>query len=387
MPPPTALVLTTLDTKAAEAAFLQERLQEHGVTVTLVDTSLDTDGTVLGGPEKLRAMDETVARATALTTEALAQAQVVIGIGGGTGGEIALNIMRALPITFPKVLVTTLPFDPRAAAADTSLILVPTLADICGLNPTLREILENVAALTAGLCASRRSAGACLRAPTYGITALGATDTAVQSLVAALQARGEESTVFHSNGYGGGGFARFARLGAFHTIIDMTPHELTRLHVAGAHVPMPDRFSAGAHLPRIVLPGGLNFIGFGEASLLPEVYRARPHYAHSGFFTHVKLAPDEMARVADALVTSLNALTGPVALIVPMGGFSHQDAPGGAIEDRELREIFLDRARDGLRPGIPVLSVEAHITSPNVTDAILEACDRHRSTAAAEQKD
>ena len=40
---------------------------------------------------------------------------VTIGIGGGTGGEVILQVLRALPVTFPKLLVTTLPFDPRGA--------------------------------------------------------------------------------------------------------------------------------------------------------------------------------------------------------------------------------------------------------------------------------
>ena len=66
----------------------------------------------------------------------------IVGMGGGTGGEVILQVLRALPVTFRKVLVTTLPFDPRGAVADNSIVLVPTLANICGLNATLREVLE-----------------------------------------------------------------------------------------------------------------------------------------------------------------------------------------------------------------------------------------------------
>ena len=305
------LLLATLDTKAEEAEFLSRQLSGHGVASRTIDLSLEADGAILGGSEKLKAMEVAAARALKAVTDTLdSGARVVLGLGGGTGGEVALRIMRALPVTFPKVLVTTLPFDPRIAVADSSIILVPTLVDICGLNATLREVLENTAALTAGLCSTRREAGACVASPSIGITALGATETAVTSLVSALAERGHESTVFHSNGYGGAAFARFAERGALHAIVDLTPHELTRIHVAGSHVPMPNRFSAGADLPRIVLPGGLNFIGLGEESLLPERYLDRPRYAHSSFFTHVKLLEEEMLVVADALAESLNAATG-----------------------------------------------------------------------------
>ena len=370
------LLLATLDTKAEEAGFLSQQLSGHGVASRAIDLSFGADGAILGGSEKLKAMEAAAARALEAVTEALAgDARVVLGLGGGTGGEVALRVMRALPVTFPKVLVTTLPFAPRIAVADSSVILVPTLVDICGLNATLREVLENTAALTAGLCRTRREADACVASPSVGITALGATETAVTSLVSALADRGQESTVFHSNGYGGAAFAQFAERGALHTIVDLTPHELTRIHIAGSHVPMPNRFSAGADLPRIVLPGGLNFIGLGEESLLPERYLDRPRYAHSSFFTHVKLLEEEMLVVADALAESLNATTGPAALIVPMGGFSHQDRVGGLIEDSALRQVFLDRFMESLSRDIVVTALDAHILAPETTRAIIDTLD------------
>ncbi|MEL7163918.1 MAG: Tm-1-like ATP-binding domain-containing protein [Pseudomonadota bacterium] len=367
------LLLVTLQTKAEETAYLTDRLAFHGVDAQVIDLSLNAT-TVLGGAEKLQAMDTAVARATSAVAGAMCDdINAVLAIGGGTGGEIALRVLRALPITYPKVLLSTLPFDPRIAAADSSIVIVPTLADICGLNATLRELLENAAALTAGLCATRRTSGACVDDTSVGITALGATEGAVASLISALRAQGEETTVFHSNGYGGAAFTRFIQRGAFHALVDLAPHEMTRLHVAGVHVDMPDRFSAGGDLPRVVLPGALNFIGLGEQASLPDRYKSRPQYAHSGFFTHVKLSAPEMARVARELATSLNAHTGPVHVIVPMGGFSHQDRPGGAIEDPELRHVFRDTMQEHLSPDIRITVTQDHICDPAITTAIIDA--------------
>ena len=374
------LLLTALETKAEEAGYLSRRLSGYGIASRTVDLSLGAGGTVLGGPEKLRAMEAAAARAREAAVEALdGGMRVIMGLGGGTCGEVALRVMRDLPAAFPKVLVTTMPFDPRVFVADSSVILVPTLVDICGLNAALREVLENTAALTAGLCGMRRVPDTRVidpaADPSIGITALGATEVAVTSLVSALAVGGRESTVFHSNGYGGAAFARFAQSGALSAIIDLTPHELTRIHLAGTHVPMPGRFSAGAELPRIVLPGGLNFIGLGEESSIPEKYLDRPRYAHSGLFTHVKLVEEEMTLVADALIESLNAATGPAALIVPMEGFSHQDRVGGPIEDPVLRQVFLDRATDSLRGDIALTAVDAHISAPETTRAIIDTLD------------
>ncbi|MEL6885388.1 MAG: Tm-1-like ATP-binding domain-containing protein [Pseudomonadota bacterium] len=376
------LLLATLATKQQETDYLMSRLHDHGVDVAVLDVSLHTRGKVLNGPEKQAAMQDAIARVWDQAAAAVdIGANAIVGIGGGTGGEIILSVLRALPITFPKVLVTTLPFDPRAALADNSIVLVPTLVDICGLNATLREVLENTAALTAGLCSTRRKGDACVENPSVGITALGATEGAIALLVQGLRSRGQEATVFHANGYGGAAFSRFATRGAFHSLIDLTPHELTRITIAGAHVPMPDRFTAAADRPRIVLPGGLNFIGLGAAVTLSQRFLSRPHYAHSASFTHVKLTPDEMEQVARALAGHLNALTAPCDVIIPMGGFSHQDRPGGAIEDAALRAVFRDTLMSAIGPGVHITEMPDHISGPAVTDAILATFDRQQKEA------
>tara|TARA_B100000497_G_scaffold127937_1_gene171880 strand:+ start:8122 stop:9258 length:1137 start_codon:yes stop_codon:yes gene_type:complete len=365
-------VLVTMETKAEEAGFLLDKLTATGVTAKVVDISLNTGGEVLDGADKCIAMSQAALNATKEVNIARKNgAEVVVGIGGGTGGEIILQIMRELPVTFPKVLCTTLPFDPRFAVADNSIILVPTLADISGLNGILREALENTALMSAGLCNKARKGELIDIAPSVGITALGATDAAIRPLIKALRKRGRESTVFHSNGFGGAAFTRFARRGAFNAIIDLTPHELTRIHLAGTHVAMPDRFSAGGELPRIVLPGATNFIGLGQKSLVQTRYLERPHYKHSALFTHVKVTPDEMELINIKLAKELNALAGPCAMIIPMGGFSHHDKPGGVIEDPDLRAICAETLEAELNANVPVIRLDAHLFAPEVTEKII----------------
>lgn len=370
------LVLSTLNTKREETDYFLSHLAQHGVHGEVIDLTLDTGGKILDGEGKLAAMEAAVLRAEASVEAELSdRVHAVVGIGGGTGGELALRVLGSLPITFPKVLVTTLPFDPRYVAADSSIVLVPTLADICGLNATLREVLENAAALTAGLCQTRRLPGVCLEEKSIGITALGATDKAVSPLVETLQARGEECTVFHANGFGGAAFARFADRGAFKAIVDLTPHELTRQHVGGIYVERDNRYTAGGDLPRVVLPGAMNFIGLGEKSVVDPNLLKRPHYVHTGYFTHIQLSEAEMWSVANELCKVLGRNSGPTTLIVPMGGFSHQDRPGGAIESLALREIFLETVRSRMPDHINIEVLDAHISDPSVTSSILKALD------------
>jgi uncharacterized protein (UPF0261 family) len=179
-------------------------------------------------------------------------------------------------------------------------------------------------------------------------------------------------TIFHANGYGGAALVRFVREGEAAGVIDLNVHELGRMRLAGVSVPMPDRFTVAGGLPRIVLPGALNFLGLGAIDTLSPDQRTRPHYRHTGHFTHVQLTEPEMAAQAAALAEALNMATGPTHVLVPMGGFSHEDRPGGAIEAPRLREIAAEVLAT-LARAFTVERLPSHINTPETGTAAVTA--------------
>ena len=369
----TVVVLATLDSKEEEARFLVEALRARGCEARVCDLSLGNLGADWTSAGKLDGMDRAAARATAELADCAAWgARAMLAVGGGTGGQVAVKVLQAMPLAMPRVLVSTFPFDPRYAVADTPIVLVPTIADLSGINATTRAALHRAAGIAAQM-AEEGEALALAGAPSVAVTALGITARGVEALRAQLVMHGRAVTVFHANGFGGAALARWAAAGAFTGLIDYTPHELTRLHVAGVHVAMPTRFTAAGHLPRVVLPGGANVIGLGEAHLMPDAYRARRQYAHSPLFTHVKATPEEAARCARLLGHALAQGTGPLRVLIPMGGFSSEDRPGGAIEDPELRAAFADALRAALPPHVPVADLPGHINDSATAEAAAEA--------------
>ncbi|MEM1273730.1 MAG: Tm-1-like ATP-binding domain-containing protein [Pseudomonadota bacterium] len=357
---PRVFLIGTFETKSAELGYLSEALARSGLDVTPVDVSLASGGVRLTGADKIARMEARAQSAAEKMARNTPDHAVAVGVGGGTGGEIVLAALKGLPATYPKILVTTMAFDPRAALADSAITLVPTLCDIEGLNPMLRQVFENTAAMAAGLVEARTAPA--LGRGSVAMTTLGATGPAALETVKALATYGLEATVFHANGYGGAAFARFVEEGRADAVIDLNVHELGRVRLAGAHVPIPTRFTAAGALPCVVLPGALNFIGLGAIDTVPQAYLSRPHYRHSGYFTHVKLTEAEMSDQAAALAALLNARDTPADVLIPMGGFSHEDRPGGAIEDPVLREIAAD-ILEGHARRYRVERLDAHINS------------------------
>ncbi len=382
------LLLATYDTKGEEAAYLMGALQAGGVPAERCDISLHSDGAVWDPKAKLAGMEAAASRAIEQIAYAPQQGRrMVCAIGGGTGGQIALQVLRSLPIEMPKVMVSTLPFDPRYALADNAIVLVPTMADLTGLNATTRQALDRAAAIVGGLYHATLPEGRVAVRPSIGVTALGITAPGIDALHKRLQRAGHEVTVFHANGFGGAAFARWCAAGAFRAVIDYTPHELTRLNIAGAHVQMPERFTVYGGLPRVILPGGANVIAMGEARLMPDVYLARPHYSHSPLFTHVQCTEEEMARMAGILADELLKGSGPAEVLLPMAGFSTEDREGCAIPGPAQREAFAEVMEDRLRGAMPVRRLPWHVNDRETAAAAADALRALIARAKAPKED
>src|SRR5690606_8133671 len=164
----TIAVVGCLDTKGDELEFLARTIESLGARAWLVDTG------VLGeASARARTSAAEVARAAGTTLEALRQAndrgaavaamadgaaevvrelfgreeiQGIVGAGGSANTTIAAKAMRALPVGFPKVLVSTLASGDVSPWIDTKdIALIYSVVDIAGINRISARILTNAA--------------------------------------------------------------------------------------------------------------------------------------------------------------------------------------------------------------------------------------------------
>ncbi len=106
---------------------------------------------------------------------------------------------------------------------------------------------------------------------------------------------------------------------------------------------------------------------------MPEALRDRPAYYHNPEFTLVRLNCEEMAQVGATMARKLNAARGPVLVLVPLGGLSIPNVPGGIFYDPPADAAFRAALRAGLRPDIPLREIDAHINDPSFAQAVAEA--------------
>ena len=85
---------------------------------------------------------------------------------------------------------------------------------------------------------------------------------------------------------------------------------------------------------------------------------------HNPFNANVKVSRMEMAEVGRVMAERLNGAKGPVAVLVPVRGWSVYGAKGGPLHDEGGYTAFLRTFKRHIRDGILCEEVDAHINEP-----------------------
>lgn len=399
-PKGTIAVMATLDTKALEAASVRDFLRACGWDALLIDigplgpaavpadiscrevarrAGCDLEALLKEGRRDF--LMENLGRGAAAILGALVEEgriQGAMGFGGNQGTAVSAAAMQALPLGFPKLIVSTVASgNIRPYVREKDIAMVFSVGDFLGgANPVTTAVLRNAAAALMGM-AERAGAAALARAEkAVAVTALGNTERAASLAVRLLQKEGYQAVAFHASGAGGSAMEGLIREGVFQGVFDLTPHELAEEVVgAGAYQPVKAGrlTAAGAKaVPQVVSLGGMEYLCFGPPESIPPRLRKRRTYMHNPLNANVKLSRAEMSAAGEVMAERLNAALGPVAVFVPQRGWSVYGAPGGPLYDRAGNEALLASLKRRLKPEIPVVEMDAHINDPAFVEACLE---------------
>ncbi len=394
----TVVLIGTLDTKGPEIAYLRDRLQELGLSTTVIDSGIlgepldiipdipHEQSAVCAG-SSLDAMRSAGSRgkAVALMRESLrklildlyqkGELDAAVCMGGAEGAVMGAAAMMVLPVGVPKVLVSPIAsghhyFAPLVGTRD--MMIVHSVVDILGLNTIACSVFDNVAAALYGMIAHGRG----LKAPkgrNVAITMLGNTTTAVMAVKDRLHASGYEPVIFHSNGVGGPAMEELAEQGQFVGVIDYTTNEVYDPLVGGIHDGGPNRLEVIGRLglPQVVVPGCIDF-SVWNAGTVPERLRDRPMYDHNPEYVLVRASTDEMEELGKIFARKLNPSQGPVTIAVPSKGLSIPNVPDGVFWNPDADKKFFYALRKYVQGEIPVKLYDYHVNDPRFGEEVAD---------------
>jgi uncharacterized protein (UPF0261 family) len=158
-------------------------------------------------------------------------------------------------------------------------------------------------------------------------------------------------------------------------VLDITTTEWADELVGGVLGAGPTRLDAAAKTgtPAIVTPGCLDMVNFGAPGTVPAKFAGRRFYHHNPQVTLMRTTPEECAELGRILAEKVNAYRGPVTVLLPLKAISIISAEGGSFHWPEADAALFGAIKKHLRPGIPLIEVDAAINAPVFADACANA--------------
>lgn len=379
-----------LDTKGREYEYLRGIIARSGGEALLIDIGVLGEATVTADVSReavaaasgatLAELRDRADRGESMQAMARGAAEVVrerlasgalhglLAVGGSNAAYVLAAVSEAVPIGFPKLLVSTIAAgNTTAYIRDTDLTLMYPVVDINGLNRLTKPILANAGRAIVGM-ASAPPETSDDDLPLVGISMFGVTTDCGSAISQGLEARGIESLTFHATGAGGRSMEALIRSGYLRAVADVTTTELADNLVGGVCDAGPDRLTAAAQsgVPQVVSVGALDMVNFWARDTVPAEFAGRRFFEHNPTVTLMRTSVAECEELGRRLAAKLNASSGPVAVIFPLQGLSQLSVPGAPFHDPEADAALLAGLKSTLRDDIPIHELDTHINDPAV---------------------
>lgn len=394
-------LIGTLDTKGAECAWLAEQLDKYGVQALFVDVgsfsasplaNVSSDDVIAAADSDAAALRERRDRGEMMQVMSVGVARIVrdlavsgrihglLALGGSGGSSVAAAAMQALPVGFPKLLVSTMASgDVKPYVGEVDATLMYSVVDVAGINSVSSQVFANAAAAIAGMARAYEDRLAAVPAehkPVVAVTMFGVTTPAADEARDTLTDLGYEVLVFHATGAGGRAMEKLAESGLLAGVCDLTTTELADDLVGGVLSAGPRRLEMAGRvgLPQAVSLGALDMVNFGPADTVPPEFAGRNLFVHNPTVTLMRTTPEEMAELGRRIATKLAAATGPTELFIPLRGVSAIDVEGAPFRDAEADATLFAELRAGLvGSGVVVHELDQAINDPGFGAAMARA--------------
>lgn len=394
-------LIGTLDTKGAEYAWLAEQLDKHGVQTLFVDVgsfsasplaNISSDDVIAAADSDAAALRERRDRGEMMQVMSIGAARIVrdlavsgrihglLALGGSGGSSVAAAAMQALPVGFPKLLVSTMASgDVKPYVGEVDATLMYSVVDVAGINSVSSQVFANAVAAIAGMARAYEDRLAAVPAghkPVVAVTMFGVTTPAADEARDTLTDLGYEVLVFHATGAGGRAMEKLAESGLLAGVCDLTTTELADDLVGGVLSAGPRRLEMAGRvgLPQAVSLGALDMVNFGPADTVPPEFAGRNLFVHNPTVTLMRTTPEEMAELGRRIATKLAAATGPTELFIPLRGVSAIDVEGAPFRDAEADATLFAELRAGLAgSGVVVHELDQAINDPGFGAAMARA--------------
>jgi uncharacterized protein (UPF0261 family) len=162
--------------------------------------------------------------------------------------------------------------------------------------------------------------------------------------------------------------------GLIAAVIDVTTTEIADEIAGGVLSAGPERMDVFARLrvPYVGSCGALDMVNFWAMDTVPAHYKGRRLHSHNPNVTLMRTAPEENVKIGRFIAAKLNRMNGPVRFLIPEGGVSGLDQPGGPFWDPAADKALFDAISADFisSPQKKLIRLPQHINDPAFAAAL-----------------
>ena len=396
------VIVSTLDTKGSEAAFLKTLIQERGHRVILLD--INTGGIASLPPdisakevadaagwdiEEIRKMKDTNKASSIIIEGAIKKIRSlfekgdldgIISFGGASNTAIATTIMKSLPFGIPKVMLSSTAAMPAYAGGyfgTKDIAMIHSVVDIAGLNPLVEIVLKRAAGAICGMV-EMGEGHQFLTRPSQekdliALTEFKFCEECCSHIRRLLKEKGFEVIPFHAQGTGDKAMEELIGDGFFQGVMDIVPAGVGEELLGGNRTAGPNRLEAAGKIgiPQIITPCGFDMLSCGplergdrgDPLWVSKNIKNRKLFIPDAFRVQARTHPQELREIAREVARKLNRAKGPIAILIPLKGWSSLDREGMPLYDPAGDRAFLDELKIHIDPKIPIIELNLHLNT------------------------
>ncbi len=398
----TIVLVSTLDTKGSEAAFLKKLIEERGHRVILIDTN--TGGEPCIPPDisaaevakaagrdiaEVRRMKDTGKVSSIMIEGAVQEVKIllvkkeldgIISFGGASNTAIATAIMKSLPFGIPKVMLSSTAAMPAYAGGyfgTKDIAMIHSVVDIAGSNPLVKDILKRAAGAICGMVEMGRGSQSLTRpSQKKGLIALTEfkfSEECCAHVRHLLEENGFEVIPFHAQGTGDRAMEELIGDGLFQGVMDIVPAGVGEELLGGNRAAGPNRLESAGRLgiPQIITPCGFDMLSCGplergdrgDPLWVSKDIKNRKLFIPDAFRVQARTNSQELREIAREVARKLNRSKGPVAILIPLKGWSSLDQEGMPLYDPEADQTFTHELKEHINSKIPIIELDLHLNT------------------------
>ena len=398
----TIAIVSTLDTKGSEAAFLKTLIQERGHRVILLDINTGGDASLLpdisarevaqaAGEdiEEIKRMKDTKRTAAIMVEGAIKKVKSllekgyldgILSFGGASNTAIATTIMKSLPFGIAKVMLSSTAAMPAYAGGyfgTKDIAMIHSVVDIAGFNPLVKDVLKRAAGAICGMVEMGGGSNSLTRTTRgkdlIALTEFKFSEECCSHIRHLLEERGFEVIPFHAQGTGDRAMEELIGEGLFQGVMDIVPAGVSEELLGGNRAAGSKRLENAGQMgiPQIITPCGFDMLSCGplergdrgDSLWVSKNIKNRKLFVPDAFRVQARTNAQELREIAREVARKLNRSKGPVAMLIPLKGWSSLDEGGMPLYDPEADKAFLDELKIHLTKKISLIELDLHLNT------------------------